>query len=57
MPTIRTELAVAELDGQIYVAGGLGGLTAFEAYDPKTDTWTARAALPMVRVTSSRSTA
>lgn len=32
MPTIRTELAVAELGGKIYVAGGFGGLDAFEAY-------------------------
>jgi Kelch motif len=39
MPTIRTELAAAELDSKIYVAGGYGGLHAFEAYDPHKDEW------------------
>lgn len=43
MPTARSELAAAALDGQIYVAGGIAqwGTTAaaFEAYDPATDRW------------------
>jgi hypothetical protein len=47
MPTVRTELAVAELGGKIYVAGGYGGPGAFEAYDPANDTWQARKNLPM----------
>jgi N-acetylneuraminic acid mutarotase len=49
MPTPRTELAVAEQDGKIYVAGGYGGLTAFEAYDVATDTWMVLADLPVGR--------
>src|SRR3954471_1316823 len=49
MPTVRTELAAAELEGKIYVAGGYGGLHAFEAYDPKGDTWTKLKDMPVDR--------
>lgn len=49
IPTARTELAVALLDGKIYVAGGYGGLTAFEAYDPASDTWEKLKPLPAGR--------
>lgn len=49
MPTRRTELAVAELNGKIYVAGGYGGTSAFEAYDPRTNRWERRASLPAPR--------
>ena len=41
MPTVRTEVAVAELDGKIYVIGGFGTIfAANDRYDPQTDTWT-----------------
>ncbi len=49
MPTARSELAVAELDGRIYVAGGIGqwGTSdAFEAYDTAKGVWTRLAPLP-----------
>lgn len=50
MPTIRTELSAALLDGKFYVAGGFaGGFTgsdAFEAYDPASDSWEKKAAVP-----------
>src|SRR5438552_18540190 len=48
----RTEIAVAELDGKIYVLGGflLGRVPtdAVEVYDPATDSWQDRAPLPFV---------
>lgn len=56
MPTPRSEIAAAALDGVLYVAGGLAlnassngwlALDAFEAYDPLTDTWEVRAPLPV----------
>ena len=47
MPTPRAEVAVAELDGLLYVIGGFnqaGAPTAsVEVYDPATDTWMAAA--------------
>ena len=49
MPTARSELAVAELDGRIYAAGGIGqwGTSdAFEAYDIASARWTRLAPLP-----------
>jgi len=49
MPTCRSELAAAVLEGWIYVAGGLarnGASTAFERYRVDTDTWERRADLP-----------
>src|SRR3972149_11339921 len=49
MPTCRSELAAAELDGWIYAAGGLargGALDAVERYDPAARRWERRAPLP-----------
>ncbi|MFQ6019006.1 MAG: Kelch repeat-containing protein, partial [Kiloniellaceae bacterium] len=49
MPTARSELAAAALDGRIYVAGGLatfGGTKVFEVYDPAADRWDRLAQLP-----------
>jgi hypothetical protein len=50
MPTPRSEMAGAELDGIVYVPGGFGALTAtlstFESYDPSEDTWTTLPSLP-----------
>src|SRR5581483_2164712 len=42
-PTLRSwgAMAVTGPDGLVYVAGG--GTTVVEAYDPKTDQWTAKA--------------
>src|SRR5262245_55658861 len=37
MPSARTEVAVAEVDGKIYVVGGFGGERELEVYDPGTD--------------------
>ena len=58
MPTKRTEVAAAALDGKIYVVGGfekpsLGNVMNFaitrsvEMYDPATDQWTSKAPLPI----------
>ena len=47
MPTSRSEVAAAALDGKIYVLGGFGrGATANEEYDPETNTWRQRAPIP-----------
>jgi N-acetylneuraminic acid mutarotase len=53
MPTARKEISNATvfLDGKIYVIGGVSGngsmVSLVEAYDPETDTWEARASLPI----------
>jgi len=58
MPTKRTEVAAAALDGKIYVVGGfekpsLGNVMNFaitpsvEVYDPTIDRWTSKAPLPI----------
>ncbi len=58
MPTKRTEVAAAAVDGKIYVVGGfekpsLGNMMNFaitpsvEMYDPLIDRWTAKAPLPV----------
>lgn len=58
MPTKRTEVAVAALDGRIYVVGGFekpsfGNLMspaitpALDAYDPASDRWSSKAPLPI----------
>ena len=58
MPTKRTEVAAAALDGKIYVVGGfekpgLGNILNFaitpsvEMYDPVTDRWTPKAPMPV----------
>ncbi len=50
MPTARQEVAVAELNGRIFVIGGLGDsaepVATVEVYDPATDRWESRAPLP-----------
>lgn len=54
MPTPRSEIAAAVLDGKIYVAGGLarsvgGNITtpAFEVYDIEDNSWSEAAPLPI----------
>ena len=53
MPMPRSEVAVAALDGKIYVVGGFeadGSTSAkVEVYDPATDTWSEAAPLPEPR--------
>ncbi|OLE61044.1 MAG: hypothetical protein AUG10_02935 [Gemmatimonadetes bacterium 13_1_20CM_2_70_10] len=57
MPTARAELTAGVVNGILYVIGGRtgGGESAsvsvgtVEAYDPTTDTWTTRAAMPTPR--------
>jgi len=53
MPTPRTEVAAAELNGQIYVIGGflVDGTASdkVEVYDPPSDSWFVVAALPETR--------
>lgn len=54
MPTARGSMAAQEVDGKVYVAGGLRTLgsagaemfSTLEVYDPKTDTWTTKTAMP-----------
>ena len=49
MPTARSELAAADLDGKIYVAGGLrltGATVVFEYYVPVMNAWQEAAPLP-----------
>lgn len=52
MPTPRSEVVAAALDGLIYVVGGLtseGGLNTFEAYDPAANTWFVLPPIPEAR--------
>src|SRR3989442_6038070 len=50
MVTARQEVAVAALDGRVYVIGGFGPrmspVATVEAYDPATNEWESRAPLP-----------
>jgi len=50
LPTARTEVAVAALNGRIYVAGGYAAdgstLDVVDVYDPATDSWATAAPLP-----------
>ncbi len=49
LPTSRSEVGAAVLDGRIYVAGGVnrwGKTAAFEVYDPVLNEWRGLAALP-----------
>jgi N-acetylneuraminic acid mutarotase len=49
MPTARSEVGAAMLDGRLYVAGGLGGsgaTDAFEVYDTATAAWRSLPPLP-----------
>jgi N-acetylneuraminic acid mutarotase len=51
MPTARSGLGVAVVDGKIYAIGGWndGYLSTNEMYDPETDTWTTRQSMPTAR--------
>ena len=50
MPTARQEVAVAELNGRVFVVGGFGldndPVATVEVYDPAVDRWETRGALP-----------
>src|SRR5215471_20825143 len=46
MPSVRTEVAVAEVGGKIYVVGGFRGERELEIYDPSTDRWSRGALIP-----------
>src|SRR5499433_4404923 len=46
MPSSRTEVAVAEVGGKIYVVGGFGGERELEVYDPGADRWSRGASIP-----------
>jgi N-acetylneuraminic acid mutarotase len=46
MPSSRTEVAVAEVNGKIYVVGGFGEERELEIYDPSADRWSRGAAIP-----------
>jgi N-acetylneuraminic acid mutarotase len=49
MPTARTSLGAAEVNGRIYAIGGFSDLNNTEEYDPITDTWTIKTAMPTPR--------
>lgn len=51
MPTARSRLGVAVVDGKIYAIGGYNGsyLNTNEMYDPATDTWTTKEPMPTPR--------
>ena len=51
MPTARSALGVAVVNGKIYVIGGYGNgyLTINEEYDPATNTWTTKKSMPTIR--------
>ena len=51
MPTARSGLGVAVVEGKIYAIGGSnpGYLGTNEMYDPETDTWTTKASMPNPR--------
>ncbi|MCA1367020.1 hypothetical protein I6F15_06360 [Bradyrhizobium sp. BRP14] len=46
MPSERSEVAVAELDGKIYVVGGFSKANDLETYDPRADRWSRGAPPP-----------
>jgi N-acetylneuraminic acid mutarotase len=46
MITPRSEMPAASLDGKIFVPGGFGGESVFEAYDVASDTWETLPSLP-----------
>jgi hypothetical protein len=46
MPSARTEVAVAEVGGKIYVVGGFGGERELEIYDSAADRWSRGASIP-----------
>jgi N-acetylneuraminic acid mutarotase len=45
MPSARTEVAVAEVGGKIYVVGGYRGERELEVYDPVADRWSRGASI------------
>ena len=53
MPTARSMLGVAVVDGKIYAIGGISGtqniLGTNEVYDPETNTWTSKTPMPTPR--------
>ena len=53
MPTARSNLGVAVVNGKIYAIGGTSGtktvLGTNEAYDPKTNTWSTKTPMPTPR--------
>jgi len=52
LPTARSGIAAAELNGRVYVFGGEGSNGTFdenEAYDPQTDTWETLEPVPTAR--------
>ncbi|HVT39257.1 MAG TPA: hypothetical protein VHE78_09445 [Gemmatimonadaceae bacterium] len=54
MPTARTALRMAALNGILYAVGGFNantpqGLATVEAYDPSANTWTTKASMPTLR--------
>jgi N-acetylneuraminic acid mutarotase len=46
LPSARTEVSVAEVNGKIYLVGGLAAGRELETYDPATDTWSPGAPIP-----------
>ena len=46
MPSARTDVAVAEVGGKIYVVGGFGGERELEIYDPAANRWSRGASIP-----------
>jgi N-acetylneuraminic acid mutarotase len=50
MPSARQEVAVAELNGKVFVIGGFGAgaepVATVEVYDPVTDRWETRPSIP-----------
>lgn len=49
MPTARSGLGVAVVNGKIYAIGGDGGSNVTEEYNPVTNTWTKKKAMPTGR--------
>lgn len=49
MPTARSGLGVAVVNGKIYAIGGDGGSNVTEEYNPVTNTWTTKEAMPTGR--------
>jgi len=46
MPSARTEIAVAEVGGKIYVVGGFRGERELEVYDPSAGRWSRGTSIP-----------
>jgi energy-converting hydrogenase Eha subunit A len=49
MPTARSGLGVAVVDGKIYAIGGVGGSDTNEMYNPETNTWVSKQPMPTAR--------